>query len=104
MTLECKKSIVRWIMDNPGYVYSHFTFNPEHDGEVMPTAEEFEALTYNMNDWAEEENAELGEEEQEMYPGAVHRYKYVFGPLNATLYAHVFVDADNNVQYVVVLA
>ena len=104
MTLEHKEDIVRWIVDNPGYVYSKFTFLPEHDGEVLPTTEEFEALTHNVNDWVEVENAELDEHEQEMYPGTVHRYKYIFQPLNNGLYVHVFVDTDNKIQYIVVLA
>lgn len=103
MTLEHKKDIIRWIMDNPGYVYARFTFKPEYDGEVLPTAEEFEVLTYNIDNWVEEENTELSTGEQTMYPGAIHRFKYIFSPLNGTLYAHVFTGVNNIIQYVVVL-
>ena len=104
MTLEHKKSIVRWIMDNPGYVYSHFTFRPEYEGEVLPTEEDFESLTYDMNKWVMTVESELDDDEKEMYPGATHRYKYIFQPLDGGLYAQLFTNDDNNIQYVVVLA
>lgn len=104
MTLEHKKSIVRWIMDNPGYVYSQFTFKPEYEDEVLPTEEDFEALTYDLNKWVIVVEAGLDDDEKKMYPGATQRYKYIFQPLNGGLYAQIFVDDDNNVQYVVILS
>ena len=103
MTLECKKNIVRWIMDNPGYVYSQFSFVPQHDDEVLPTEEEFEALTYNLDSWVLDEEFTLTEGEQKMYPGAILRFKYVFSPLGDSLRAQVFVDDNDVVQYVVVV-
>lgn len=103
MTQEYKKGIVQWIIDNPGYVYSQFTFKPEYDGEELPTVENFEALIHDVDSWKLAENAELSEDEQENYPNAVHRYKYVFDPLGGALHAHVFTDVANNIQYIVVL-
>ena len=54
-----------------------------------------------MNDWELTEEASLDEEEQEMYPGANHRYRYIFKPLNGSLKAHLFADKER-VLYVVV--
>ena len=101
--LRCKKRIVEWIMANPGYVYSLFTFLPEHENEILPTAEEFEALTYNLNDWIKVEEDILDEIEIEMYPGAFRRYKYEFSPLNGSLKAQLFGDTEN-ILYVVIMA
>lgn len=100
--LECKKRIVKWIKDNPGYVYSQFTFVPKDDEEVLPTEEEFEKLLYNFDDWEQQVDANLTLSEIEKYPYATHRFKYIFSPLGDNLYAHVFLDNNDFVLYVVV--
>ena len=101
MDLKCKKKIVEWIMANSGFVYSQFTFLPEEKGEILPTEEEFESLLYRLDDWELSERSDLDQNEQEMYPGATKRFKYIFKPLNGALLAHVFAD-ENDVLYVVV--
>ena len=100
--MECVASIVKWIMDNPGYVHSQFTFAPEHEDEILPTAREFEMLTYDTNAWSKDLECELTDEETELYPGAVSRQKYIFDPLNGNLYAHVFLEKEGNILYIVV--
>ena len=99
---ECKKSIVKWITDNPGYIFSQFTFVPEEEGEVLPTAKEFELLTRDVDGWKKEIEDVLSEEEQELYPGTTKRQKYIFEPLNGNLYAHLFLNDNDDVLYVVV--
>lgn len=101
MQTTCKEYIIKWIADNPGYVYSQFTFILEEDEKSLPTVEEFELLIRNVNSWSIKEDTILSEEEQELYPGATQHHKYVFDPLNENLYAHVFLN-DDIVLYVVV--
>ena len=100
MDLKCKKRIVEWIVANPGFVYSMFTFVPQYENEVLPSEEQFESLTYIFDNWELTEEARLDGEEQEMYPGATKRFRYTFKPLKDTLVAHLFAD-NENVLYVV---
>lgn len=100
--LECKKRIIKWIKDNPGYVYSQFTFVPKDEEEVLPTEEDFETLMYNFDDWKQQVDVDLSLEEIEKYPGATRRLKFVFTPLGDNLYGHVFLDSDDEILYVVV--
>ena len=100
--LECKKRIVKWIKDNPGYVYSQFTFVPKDEKEVLPTEEDFEALTYNFDSWEQQVDANLTLSEMEKYPYTVRRLKYVFSPLGDNLHAHLFLDGNDFILYVVV--
>ena len=100
--LECKKRIVKWIKDNPGYVYSQFTFVPKDEEEVLPIEEDFEKLTYDFDSWKQQIDTELTSDEMEKYPGAIRRLKYVFSPLGDNLYAHLFLDGNDFVLYVVV--
>ena len=100
--MECKNRITEWIKDNPGYVHSQFTFVKEREDEELPTSQEFEKLMHEVDSWIFNETNVLSEEEQELYPGATYRQKYIFEPLDGNLYAHLFLSTDDDILYVVV--
>lgn len=97
----CKEHIVKWIKDNPGYVYSQFTFIPEYEGELLPSVDELEAMLYNIDEWSEIEHQKLDIDEQARYPGATHRRKFTYTPLEGNLIAHTF-ENKKELLYVVV--
>ena len=98
---DCVKHIIKWIKENKGYLYSHFSFLPEVDNEDIPTPTSFEKIFYAATSWKEVEVGILNEEEQEKYPGATFRRKFHFSPLDNNVIAHTF-ENDDDVLYVII--